>query len=63
MILTSSRWSQARSIGFPAFEVALRAAGLDVAEERVAAGFARLVVSDGAERTGVDLAADTAVPG
>ncbi len=42
----------------PVFEAALRAAGFDVAEERVAAGFARLVVSDGGERTGVDLAAD-----
>ncbi len=42
----------------PVLEAALRAAGFDVAEERVAAGFARLVVSDGGERTGVDLAAD-----
>ncbi len=42
----------------PVFEAALRADGLGVVEERVSAGFARLVVSDGAERTGVDLAAD-----
>lgn len=42
----------------PIFEAALRAAGWEVFEERVAAGFARLVVVDGGERTGVDLAAD-----
>jgi len=37
---------------------ALRAWGWEVIEERVAAGFARLVVVDGDERTGVDLASD-----
>jgi hypothetical protein len=42
----------------PVFEAALRAHGWEVIEERVAAGFARLVVVDGDERTGVDLAAD-----
>lgn len=42
----------------PAFEAAARAAGLDVTEERVAPGFARLTIADGAERTGVDLAPD-----
>lgn len=42
----------------PVFEAALRAAGWEVIEERVAAGFARLVVVDGEERTGVDLATD-----
>ena len=42
----------------PVFEAALRAAGWEVLEERVAAGFARLVIVDGGERTGVDFAAD-----
>jgi nucleotidyltransferase AbiEii toxin of type IV toxin-antitoxin system len=42
----------------PEFEAALRAAGWDVIEEKVAVGFARLVVVDGDERTGVDLATD-----
>jgi hypothetical protein len=42
----------------PVFEAALRTAGWEVIEERVAVGFARLVVVDGDERTGVDLAAD-----
>ena len=42
----------------PVLEDALRAAGWAVVEETVAAGFARLVVDDGVERTGVDPAAD-----
>jgi hypothetical protein len=42
----------------PVLKAALRAAGCEVIEARVAAGFARLVVVDGEERTGVDLAAD-----
>lgn len=42
----------------PVLESALRAAGWEVLEERVAPGFARLVVVDGDERTGVDLATD-----
>ena len=42
----------------PVLEDALRAAGWVVVEETVATGFARLVVDDGVERTGVDLAAD-----
>ena len=46
----------------PVFEAAARAAGLDVTEEHVARGFARLVVADGTDQTGVDLAAD-APPG
>lgn len=42
----------------PAFVAAARARGLNVITERVAAGFARLMVTDGDDRTGVDLAAD-----
>ncbi len=42
----------------PVFEAAVRSAGLAVVEVQVVAGFARLVVADGAERTGVDIAAD-----
>ena len=42
----------------PVLEDALRAAGWTVVEETVVAGFARFVVDDGVERTGVDLAAD-----
>ena len=42
----------------PVLESALRAAGCDVVKERVAPGFARLVVAAGEERTGVDLATD-----
>lgn len=41
----------------PVFEAAVRSAS-DVVEVQVVAGFARLVVADGAERTGVDFAAD-----
>lgn len=36
----------------------MRNAGLDVTEQQVAHGFARLVVSDGTDQTGVDLASD-----
>ncbi len=42
----------------PVFEAAARAVGLTVTEERIAPGFARLVLSDGVDQTGVDLAAD-----
>ena len=42
----------------PVLEGALRGAGWAVVEETVAPGFARLVIDDGVERTGVDLAAD-----
>lgn len=42
----------------PVLEDALRAAGWAVVEETVAAGFARFIVDDGVDRTGVDLAAD-----
>ena len=42
----------------PAFEAAARKAGLTVVEEQAAHGFARLVVSDGTDQTGVDLASD-----
>lgn len=42
----------------PAFEAAARKAGLALIEEQVAHGFARLVVSDGTDQTGVDLASD-----
>ena len=42
----------------PVLEAALRAAGWEVHEEQVAVGFARLVVVDGDEQTGVDLATD-----
>ncbi len=42
----------------PIFEAAVRSAGLAVIEVQVVAGFARLVVADGMERTGVDIAAD-----
>ncbi len=42
----------------PVFEAAARAVGLTVTEERIAPGFARLVLSDGADQTGVDLAVD-----
>lgn len=45
----------------PVLEDALRQAGLTVVAERVAAGFARLTVSDGADQTGVDLAADARI--
>jgi predicted nucleotidyltransferase component of viral defense system len=42
----------------PIFEATVRNAGLTVSEVQVAAGFARLVVTDGDDRTGVDIAAD-----
>lgn len=42
----------------PAFEAAVRDAGLELTEQQVAHGFARLVVSDGTNQTGVDLASD-----
>ena len=42
----------------PVFEDTVRNAGLTVSEVQVAAGFARLVVTDGDDRTGVDIAAD-----
>jgi hypothetical protein len=42
----------------PAFERALRGDGLAVNRQRVAPGFARLVVSRGSDRTEVDLASD-----
>jgi len=42
----------------PAFKAAAREAGLALIEQQVAHGFARLVVSDGHDRTGIDLAAD-----
>jgi hypothetical protein len=42
----------------PVLEFALRAVGWEVIEQRVAPGFARLMVVDGDERTGVDLATD-----
>jgi hypothetical protein len=42
----------------PIFVATVRDAGLTVDEVQVAAGFARLVVTDGDERTGVDIAAD-----
>ena len=38
----------------PIFEATVRNAGLAVSEVQVAAGFARLVVTDGDDRTGVD---------
>jgi len=46
----------------PIFEATVRNAGLTVVEMQVAAGFARLVVADGDERTGVDIAADRTSP-
>lgn len=42
----------------PIFEATVRNAGLTVVEVQVAAGFARLIVADGDDRTGVDIAAD-----
>lgn len=42
----------------PLFEAAARSAGLEVVEERIASGFARLVVTDRTEQTRIDLASD-----
>ncbi|MGQ0743965.1 MAG: nucleotidyl transferase AbiEii/AbiGii toxin family protein [Acidimicrobiales bacterium] len=44
-----------------AFESALRQAGLDVDRKRTGTGFVRLAVSDGQERTEVDLGTDARV--
>jgi hypothetical protein len=49
---------EAVDILLPGFEAAVRDAGLELTEQQVAHGFARLVVSDGTDQTGVDLASD-----